>query len=221
MLGAGQRCIEPDMSENRAAPPPASRTVLHVGCGPNEPGRLNASFRGKEWREIRLDIDPAVGPDIVASMVDMRGVEDASVDAVWSSHNLEHLYPHEVPRALAEFRRVLKRQDGFALITLPDLQRAAELVAADKLDDPAYVSPSGPIAPLDMMFGHRDSLARGHLFMAHRTGFTAKTLKSALLAAGFPHVDVMRQRFDLWAIASFSAQHQLRRRSKEGVASAA
>ena len=36
-------------------------------------------------------------------MTDMSMVDSAAVDAVWSSHNLEHLYAHEVPVALGEF----------------------------------------------------------------------------------------------------------------------
>ena len=126
------------------------------------------------------------------------GVATASVDAVWSSHNVEHLYAHEVPVALAEFHRVL-RPGGFALITLPDLQKVAELVAADGLEDVAYVSPAGPIRPLDMLYGWRRSIARGNLFMAHHTGFTAKTLGQALRRAGFDPVAVSRSGFDLWA----------------------
>ena len=85
------------------------------------------------------------------------------MDAVWSSHNVEHLYPHEVPVALAEFRRVLK-PEGFAIVTCPDLQAVAELVAQDKLTQPAYQSPSGPISPLDILYGHRPALALGNLF---------------------------------------------------------
>jgi predicted SAM-dependent methyltransferase len=38
----------------------------------------------------------------------MKAVASESVDAIFSSHNIEHLYPHEVPVALAEFIRVLK-----------------------------------------------------------------------------------------------------------------
>jgi hypothetical protein len=45
-----------------------------------------------------------LNPDIVGTMTDMSAVADASVDALFSSHNIEHLYPHEVPVALAEFR---------------------------------------------------------------------------------------------------------------------
>ena len=179
---------------------PEIKTVLHVGCGPANPAKLHQTFRIGAWREIRLDINPGVQPDIVASITEMGPVAGASVDAVWSSHNLEHLYPHEVSLALREFCRVLKA-DGFALITLPDLRRVAELIVQDKLDDPAYVSPAGPIAPLDMLYGHRTSLAKGNLFMAHHTGFTAKTLGQALIRAGFAEAKVQRDdSFNLWAI---------------------
>jgi predicted SAM-dependent methyltransferase len=187
------------MSEQPQTPVP-ERVVLHVGCGPYNPNKLHAVFRKPGWRELRLDINPEVKPDIVASMLSMPMVGDASVDAVWSSHNLEHLYAHEVPVALAEFLRVLKA-GGLALITLPDLQRVAELVAADKLEDTAYMSPAGPIAPLDTIYGHRASIARGNIYMAHNTGFTAKTLGAALARAGFVRVDVKRNNFDLWAVA--------------------
>src|SRR5689334_12552624 len=128
-----------------------AKTVLHVGCGH---AKVHSAFSGHEWHELRLDIDPAVKPDIIASITKMTAVPDESVDAVWSSHNLEHLYPHEVPHALREFRRILK-PEGFALITLPDLQQVAKLVAADSLDEPAYVAPAGPVAPLDMLYGYR------------------------------------------------------------------
>src|SRR5271168_4915061 len=134
----------------------SQRICLHVGCGPRDPAGLHPMFHGADWRELRVDIDPEVEPDIVASMTDLRMIATGTVDAVWSSHNLEHLYPHEVRLALDEFYRVLKSQ-GIVLITLPDLQKVAELVAADRLEDVAYVSPAGPIAPLDMIYGHRAS----------------------------------------------------------------
>jgi len=178
------------------------RTVLHVGCGMADPRKLPpAFFEPGSWQEVRLDIDPGVAPDIIATITDMHAVADASVDAVWSAHNVEHLFAHEVPLALAEFRRVL-RPEGFALITVPDLQRAAELVAQDQLAEPAYVSPAGPIAPLDMLYGHGAAIAAGNHFMAHRTGFTARTLDAALRHAGFGTVRVIRDNaFALWATA--------------------
>jgi predicted SAM-dependent methyltransferase len=131
----------------------------------------------------------------------MRPVAGNTVDAIWSSHNLEHLQRHEVPQALAEFIRVLK-PNGLLLLTLPDLQQVAQLVVEDRLEDQAYHSSSGPITPLDMIFGHTASLAHGNPFMAHRTGFTARTLNKALVEAGFVEVSLRAgTAFDLWATA--------------------
>lgn len=180
---------------------PAERVLLHVGCGTARQERLPECFKTGEWREVRLDIDPGVQPDIVADLTDMHAVPDACADAIWSSHNLEHLESFQVPTALTEFRRVLK-PGGFALINLPDLQRIAELIAEGKVDQTLYRSPSGPITPLDMLFGHQASLQRGKHFMAHRTGFTAERLASQLNKAGFIEARVIKgTAYDLWAVA--------------------
>lgn len=145
-------------------------------------------------------------------MTDMSSVQTESVDAIYSSHNIEHLYPHEVPLALAEFKRVLK-PNGFAVIACPDLQSVCALIADDKLTDVAYTSPSGPIAPLDILYGHRPSMASGNLYMAHRCGFTEKVLVATLQDAGFGSV-VSGSRahpfFDLWAVASKVVQPEER-----------
>jgi ubiquinone/menaquinone biosynthesis C-methylase UbiE len=134
-------------------------------------------------------------------MTDMSPVSANTIDAVWSSHNLEHLQRHEVPLAFGEFIRVLKPH-GLLLLTLPDLQQVAQLVVDDRLEDQAYQSPSGPVTALDMIFGHTASLARGNRFMAHRTGFTARTLHQALVEAGFVEVRLrVGACFDLWATA--------------------
>lgn len=183
--------------------PAPKRLFLHIGCGPKRKEQTTRGFNTPEWHELRLDIDPAVKPDIVGTMTDMSAVADASVDAIFSSHNIEHLYPHEVPVALKEFLRVLK-PDGFAVITCPDLQSVCALVAEGKLTETAYSSPAGPIAPIDILYGYRPAMAKGNLYMAHRCGFTERVLIGTLRAAGFAAV-VSRRRpapfFDLWAIA--------------------
>ena len=56
---------------------------LHVGCGPKRQDQT--PFAGKLWRELRLDIDASVQPDVVGTMTDMGAVTDGSVDAVFSS----------------------------------------------------------------------------------------------------------------------------------------
>jgi hypothetical protein len=45
--------------------------------------------------------------------------------------------------------------------------------AEDKLTEPAYQSSAGPI---DILYGHRDYIGAGNLFMAHHCGFTEKAL---------------------------------------------
>lgn len=175
-----------------------ARTVLHVGCGSVGTGQVPSIFRGPEWREVRLDIDPDVHPDVVATITCMAPVADSSVDGVWSSHNLEHLYAHEVPLALAEFLRVLK-PGGLVLMTMPDLQSLAAAIGSDRLEETLYESPAGPICPIDVLFGYRRAISGGNAFMAHKTGFTAKTLRQKLEAAGFGNVRVERgDGFDLW-----------------------
>jgi hypothetical protein len=182
----------------------ARRVVLHVGCGPNPSELLAREFPAPAWAEVRLDIDANAAPDIVASITAMHMVESGSVDAVFSSHNLEHLFAHEVPLALREFSRVLGAQ-GFALIGVPDLQRVAERVANDQLLEAAYESAAGPISAIDMLYGHRGYVAAGMTFMAHKTGFTARSLANALVENGFARADVTRTEWDLWAVGQKSA----------------
>ena len=181
------------------------KKFLHVGCGPARKENTTAEFSSDHWHELRFDIDPNVTPDIIGTMTDMSAVGDSCVDAVYSSHNIEHLYAHEVGQALSEFKRVLKK-DGFLVITCPDLQEVAKLIAADKLIDPAYTSPAGPISPLDILYGFRPSIARGNTYMAHRCGFTETVLRGTLIANGFAGVATKRRpfAFDLWAVASVS-----------------
>jgi SAM-dependent methyltransferase len=181
------------------------RTFLHVGCGHKRKERTTRGFNTDGWRELRFDIDESVQPDVIGTMTDMSAVESESIDAIFSSHNIEHLYPHEVPYAFAEFLRVLK-PEGFLVATCPDLQSIAKLIAEDKLLEPAYVSAAGPISPLDMLYGLRPALSRGNLFMAHRCGFTQRVLDATLSAAGFAST-ISRARpaaFDLWVIATKS-----------------
>jgi predicted SAM-dependent methyltransferase len=180
---------------------PAVRYVLNAGCGANTPSSLHAVFRNSLWEETRLDLDRAVAPDIIGSLTDLSAISDASFDAIWCSHSLEHLHGHDVPNALSEFRRVLQ-PDGFALITTPDLEAIAELVVSGRLEDVAYTSPAGPITALDMIFGHAASIQQGSHYMAHNTGFTADRMGHLLIDCGFTEALVIRGKFfDLWGLA--------------------
>lgn len=185
----------------RIVAPSGMKLVLHVGCGmPDEQG-LHERFRGPAWHELRLDVDPGVQPDIVASITDMSPVPDASVDAVYSHHNIEHVFAHEVALAMQEFFRVL-RPGGEVLVGTPDLQNVARTIASGRLEDTLYRSGSGPVSALDVVYGLRSDVASGREYMAHRTGFTRGTLARKLGAAGFVDIEVTRAvPFALWGSA--------------------
>lgn len=174
-----------DASDTAALPSVGvMKTLLHVGCGPLRRESTGPGFQADDWREIRLDADPAVAPDIVGSLTDMAAVASGSVDAVFSSHTLEHLYLHEVPLALAEIRRVLKPA-GVTVAWVPDLRAAARLIAEDRLFETIGMSPGGAITPFDIVYSHRAMVGRDRPWMAHHCGFTRSTLTAAHLDAGF------------------------------------
>jgi SAM-dependent methyltransferase len=135
-----------------------------------------------DWEEVRLDIDLDTDPDVVASITDLGILQTGTFAAIYSAHTLEHIYPHEVPKALREFRRVLT-DDGFALIFVPNLE-GLTLSSNEVL----YESVIGPVYAFDMIYGFRADVAAHPNTMAHHTGFTAALLKGALLEAGFSKV---------------------------------
>ena len=178
----------------------ALKTLLHVGCGAARLENLPEMFH-HGWAEIRLDIDPAARPEIVADIAYMGMVGGESVDAVVSMHNLEHLYPHQVISALEGFHRVL-RPGGYLFLTLPDIQAVAVEVAKGRLEEPLFQSDMGPICAIDILYGHRPSLAQGRASMAHKTGFTAESLTRKLTGAGFDVLQMDQDgRYALWATA--------------------
>ena len=141
-------------------------------------------------------------PDQVGSITDLSVFDDGSYDAVFSSHNIEHLFAHEVPIALGEFARVLNPKTGIAIITCPDIQALGQRIAEGRVLEPLYQSPAGPITPIDILYGHRASIARGNHHMAHKVGLTAQVLLGAMKQSGFPQAIGFRQigAFALWAI---------------------
>lgn len=115
-------------------------------------------------------------------MTDMGDI--GPFDAIYCSHALEHLYPHDVATALSEFRRVL-RPGGKVMVIVPDLE------GVEATDEPLFVSPSGPITGRDMIYGLARYVAATP-YMAHRTGFVRETLAKALQDAGFARFDARR-----------------------------
>lgn len=179
------------------------KTVLHVGCGTTPITYYTDSFPTHQWRELRLDIDPMTEADIIADIRDMAAVASGSVDAVFSANNLEHVHFCEVPGVVAEFARVL-RDDGFAIVTVPDLLTIARFVTEDRLTETIYEAPIGKVRPIDMLFGFQDWIANGKEFMHHKCGFTTKVLSQLLPDNGFARSVVFGRpaHIDIWAVAT-------------------
>lgn len=139
-----------------------------------------------EWltgfKETRLDINPDVNPDIVASMTDLGDI--GQFDAVLCVHALEHLHPYEVSKALGEFRRVLN-PNGVAIVFVPDLEDVKPT------EEVLFTSPAGPITGLDLMYGFRQA-TQENTYMKHLTGFNRDSLEKALIDSGFRDVRAIR-----------------------------
>jgi hypothetical protein len=165
------------------------KKILHVGAGHRLPAKaIHPNFPPADWLETRLDLDPDAQPDIVASMLDIGGVDSASMDAVYAAYQLELLYPGEIPVALTEFKRVLK-PDGFVFVIARDLQAVVELVEDDELEAIVYLCDGRDVSPTDFIIrGLGAAIGNGKGFMANKTGLNEKTLRSAFFATGFAAV---------------------------------
>jgi len=155
----------------------ASHTILHVGCGSDSlPDYLSG------MREVRVDINPDVKPDIVASMTDLGDI--GHYQGVVCQHALEHLHDYDVDVALKEFHRVLNIGGG-AVVFVPDLEDVKPT------REPILNTPAGWLCGLDLLYGLRKA-TKENPYMRHLTGFTSETLKQAMVDAGFDKVEVRR-----------------------------
>jgi len=161
-----------------------SKKVLNVG-GNNRQIALPPQYA--DFEHLLLDIDPKGSPDIVCDARELTRLDVGQFDAVYCSHNLEHYYRHDVPRVLAGFLHVLK-DGGFAHIRVPDIAEVMRVTIERGLDidDVLYQSASGPIKVLDVLYGYGVEIEQsGQDFYAHKTGFTEKSLTTAVHRAGF------------------------------------
>ena len=187
------------LSQSEKSLPLLTGKLLHIGCGRQTKENLPAVL--SQFKEIRLDIDESVDPDVVADMRDLSMFEDESFDVIYSFHNMEYLFFHEVLSALIEWHRILKPK-GLAVIMCSDLKSVCEFVAKKGLTDPLYRTRNGSIiTPIDILYGHTDFIRKGSQCMAHKTGFTADLLQDFLQRAGFSQQKVHQDEFELIASA--------------------
>lgn len=168
---------------------------LHIGCGPKRKDRTTSVFNTDAWEEVTFDIDSECNPDVIGSMTDLSMIESNSFDAVYSSHNIEHLYMHEANKAVKEFKRVLKH-DGYVMIVCPDIISTCEAIIEKGPMEPLYYLRNNQneldknifVAGIDILYGWRPPIQQGNHYMAHKFAYSEKSLTSLFLDAGFKKV---------------------------------
>ena len=143
-----------------------SELLLHIG--------------GKEPKEgwTILNAQPGEHVDIVGTCQDMSRFEDASVDAIYMSHTLEHLdYAHELIPALKGFFRVLK-PGAKLMISVPNMDVLCRLIIHEQTDTQLRYQ------LMRMLFG-----GQVDEWDYHKTGFTPDLLAAFLGQAGFEDVE--------------------------------
>ncbi len=124
-----------------------------------------------------LNVASAPGVDHVGDCSDLGRFADGSVEEIYASHVLEHLsYVKDLPRALAEWHRVLK-EGGRAMIAVPDFEVISRL----------FLDPARDAAQrfylMRLAFGGQTD---AHDF--HFVGLTLELLTLYLSGAGFSDV---------------------------------
>jgi len=176
------------------------KKVLNVG-GNSKDIALPPQYA--EFEHLLLDIDPKGNPDILCDARKLTELDIGQFDAIYCSHNLEHYYRHDVQKVLAGFRHVLK-EEGFVQIHVPDIHEVMRITLEKNLDidDVLYESPAGPIMVLDVLYGYSKQIEQsGEDFFAHKTGFTHKSLISALTRARFAKIYSGTGNLEIRAIA--------------------
>lgn len=177
------------MTDAELPPPDRQPVLFNLGAGARRVLKdLPDDHPLTGWTEVRVDLNAGAKPDILADLTDLSGkVADGVADLVLLSHVIEHFFDHQVDAVLAEVARILHPQ-GAAVFKTPDLAQVAKLIIEEDLERDIYTSPSGPIRVLDVIYGHRASVAKGDVLMAHKTGFTESSMAERLLRAGFAEV---------------------------------
>jgi predicted SAM-dependent methyltransferase len=163
------------------------RRRIHLGCGPDlRPGWLNIDYQpggavGYNPATCFLNYDLRQG---------LPGLEDNSVDVVFSSHFFEHLRHEEATNLMRECRRVL-RDDGVARFQMPDFTGTFRAYVAN---DEAFLDTCLTTHKLldqnpDYARNFADVVSRSvYESYTHKYIWDPENLSKALLANGFSQV---------------------------------
>jgi len=136
-------------------------TKLHLGCG-------------KRYIPGYFHIDAVEFPhvNLVHAVDSLPMIADGSATVIYACHVIEHFSRRELPRVLAEWRRILA-PSGTLRVAVPDFEALCELYRRTKRMDLI-------IGPL---FGRGD-----YLYNLHFNCFDFSSLQTVLVDAGFKDV---------------------------------
>jgi predicted SAM-dependent methyltransferase len=159
---------------------------LDLGCGGYPTKPQNIEPIDDTWTLIDLYVDH---PKIVK--MDVRKLEypDNSVTKIYSGHTLEHIPYPEIVYVLKEWYRVLKT-GGELILNVPDLEWACQAFLksyTQNLPTGSSVYPSWEDF-MPIFYG-----LENHDGEFHKSGFTEKSLMSALIDAGFKMNVIIKQ----------------------------
>jgi SAM-dependent methyltransferase len=216
---------ENTLSHVQAAPVPMATskaaTRLHLGCGLITPegwinvdGSWNARIAKHRFLRKLLTATSIISkdktgipwnPKLVSRDVRKRlPFPDGSLDAVYASHLLEHLYADEARKLLRECFRVL-RPGGVLRMVVPDL-RAAVMDYLNRTDSYDFQNSAGAATPADFLNSklllRSSSSTQGNVFNriysqlkdfhSHKYMYDAKSLCAEFSKIGFVDVSEMQ-----------------------------
>lgn len=138
---------------------------LNIGCG----GRRIEGYTG-------IDAVERPAADIIAR-ADNIPLPDGSVDEIMAIHLWEHFYRWECETVIAEWKRLLK-PGGLLVLELPNLIKCCENVIHGRMVGGKHRDQLG-------MWGLYGDPREDDQFMAHRWGWSPKTMKEFLKSHGF------------------------------------
>jgi SAM-dependent methyltransferase len=143
---------------------------VHIGCGRHV---LDG------WVNVDTQRSPkaARAPDVIGDALSIP-LPDGCASEVMAIHLLEHLAAWQVPKALAEWHRLLK-PGGLLVLEMPDVVKCAKNLVKliEKGDEKTLNSQA--------MHGLYGDPSMEDPWMLHRWGWTPKTLIPVLKRAGF------------------------------------
>jgi len=153
-------------------------------------------FEGVGFLCVDKEKNPDVQLDISKSKLPF---EDSSVDAIYTSHTLEHVFPDTLDFILSEFYRVLK-PEGRLRIVVPDIDLAirayldndVEFLKNHRAPSVPDVTPALPIYYLMSWWFSYTLEKNGTRLLHHLTGFNKESIEIYLKRNRFTSIIHMK-----------------------------